>query len=403
MSGVVRKGGSRFVKTLGLISYAAVSAVLVLAVPASSQQPPIKFAIVTELTGGISGPGTNWKDAILMAVDEMNAKGGILGRKIETSVYDTQSDPPTSVAVMRRALNEKPFAILGTVYSSNTVANMHLPQQAGVPQLTGSEAAIITQKDNPNIFRSSFTQAFSMAKLAKWMAEDLKAEKVTVMWANTAFGKGGRDTFLKEWQARGKSVAADVSTELGQADFTAELTRVKNAGTRNLFLYLHEDESARLMVQLRKMGLQFDNIIGETTLCTQQTINLAREAVEGVKCHVGLTPDAALAGVQEMSKRFVARTKRDTDHNALKGYIGAYIVKAVAEATGGFDQEKFRSCLHGSFLEAAKESGLLMNLYMDDHGDLDRESFLVEVKGGRNVVVKPLPMLRGPYSKKACK
>ena len=194
-----------------------------------------------------------------------------------------------------------------------------------------------------------------------------------------------------------------MSTELNQADFTAELTQVKNSGAKNLFMYLHEDESARLMVQLRKMGLQFDNIIGETTLCTQQTINLAREAVEGVKCHVGLTPDAALPGVQEMSKRFVARTKRDTDHNALKGYIGAYIAKAVAEAMGSFDQEKFRSCLHGLTLEAAKEPGLLMDLYMDNHGDLDRQSFLVEVKGGRNVVVKPLPMLRGPYPKKACK
>ncbi|MBI2002716.1 MAG: ABC transporter substrate-binding protein, partial [candidate division NC10 bacterium] len=170
-------------KALCLVGSAVVAAVLLLAVPASSQQPPIKLAIVTELTGAISGPGTNWKDAILMAVDEMNAKGGILGRKIETSVYDTQSDPPTSVAVMRRALNEKPFAVLGTVYSSNTVANMYLPQQAGVPQITGSEAAIITQKDNPNIFRSSFTQAFSMAKLAKWLAEDLKAEKLAIMWA----------------------------------------------------------------------------------------------------------------------------------------------------------------------------------------------------------------------------
>lgn len=403
MSRIVRSTGTRSTRRLGLVGGAAAAAILLQALPASSQQPPIKLAIVTELTGGISGPGTNWKDAILMAVDEMNAKGGILGRKIETSVYDTQSDPPTSVAVIRRALNEKPFAVLGTVYSSNTVANMYLPQQAGVPQLTGSEAAVITQKDNPNIFRTSFTQAFSMAKLAKWMAEDLKAEKVAIMWANTAFGKGGRDTFLKEWQARGKSVLADVSTELNQADFTAELTQVKNSGAKNLFMYLHEDESARLMVQLRKMGLQFDNIVGETTLCTQQTINLARGAVEGVKCHVGLTPDAALPGVQEMSKRFLARTKRDTDHNALKGYIGAYIVKAVAEATGGFDQEKFRSCLHGLTLEAAKEPGLLMDLYMDNNGDLDRQSFLVEVKGGRNVVVKPLPMLRGPYPKKACK
>lgn len=389
---------TRLVRIVGV----ALMAVMCLAAPGWAQQS-VKFAIVTELTGAISGPGTNWKDAILMAVEEMNAKGGVLGRKIETSVEDTQSDPPTSVAVMRRALNDKPFVIMGTVFSSNTMANMHLAQQAGAPQITGSEAAVITQKDNPNIFRTSFTQAFGMAKVAKWMAEDLKADKVAVMWANTAFGKGGRDTFVKEWEARGKKVLVDVSTELKQADFTAELTRVKNSGATTLFLYLHEDESARLMTQLRKMGLPFESIVGETTLCTQQTIDLAKEALEGVKCHVGLTPDAALPGMREFAQKFQARTGRPADHNALKGYTGAYMVKATVEASGEWDQEKFRACLHGLSLETAKEPGLLMDLYMDKKGDLDRQSFMVEVKGGKQVVVKPVPMLGGPYPKKSCR
>jgi len=380
----------------------AVAAIVLGAAPGWAQQT-VKFAIVTELTGGISGPGTNWKDAILMAVEEMNARGGLLGRRIETTVEDTQSDPPTSVAVMRRALSDRPFVVLGTVFSSNTVANMHLAQQAGVPQITGSEAAVITQKGNPNIFRTSFTQAFGMAKVARWMAEELRAERVAVVWANTAFGKGGRDTFVREWEARGKKVVVDVSTELKQADFTAELTRVKNSGATTLFLYLHEDESARLMSQLRKMGLAFETIVGETTLCTQQTIDLAREALEGVKCHVGLTPDADLPGMREFARKFQARTGRPADHNALKGYTGAYMVKATVEATGGFDQDRFRSCLHGLYLEAAREPGLLMDLYMDDKGDLDRQSFLVEVKAGRQVVVKSVPMLGGPYPRKSCR
>lgn len=390
----------RIVRAGGLA--AAVAALVLWAVPSWAQQS-VKFAIVTELTGGISGPGTNWKDAILMAVEEMNARGGLLGRRIETTVEDTQSDPPTSVAVMRRALSDRPFVVLGTVFSSNTVANMHLAQQAGVPQITGSEAAVITQKGNPNIFRTSFTQAFGMAKVARWMADDLRADRVAVVWANTAFGKGGRDTFVKEWEARGKKVLADVSTELKQADFTAELTRVRNSGATTLFLYLHEDESARLMSQLRKMGLAFEAIVGETTLCTQQTIDLAREALEGVKCHVGLTPDAELPGMREFARKFQARTGRPADHNALKGYTGAYMVKATVEAIGGFDQERFRSCLHGLYLEAAREPGLLMDLYMDDKGDPDRQSFLVEVKAGRQVVVKSVPMLGGPYPRKSCR
>jgi branched-chain amino acid transport system substrate-binding protein len=304
---------------------------------------------------------------------------------------------------MRRALNDKPFVVFGPVFSSNTMANMHLAQEAGVPQITGSEAAVITQKGNLNIFRISFTQAFTMAKVAKWMAEDLKAEKVAAIWVNDAWGKGGWDNFNKEWKDRGKSVLVNTPTETGQVDFTAELTKAKDSGAKDLWLLIHEDESARLMSQLRKMGLQFGNIIGETTLCSEQTLHLAKEAVEGVKCHVGLTASAPLPGIREAGEKYTARTGRPADHSFLQGYVSAYMVKAVVEATGSFDQAKFRSCLHGMYLEAAKEPGLFMDMYMDDHGDVDRQSFMVEVKGGKNVVTKVLPMLRTGYPRKSCK
>ena len=68
--------------------------------------------------------------------------GGIAKRPLQSFVMDTQSDPPTSVAVMRRAINDHPFAILGTVYSSSTVANMEIARQAGIPQISGSECVL---------------------------------------------------------------------------------------------------------------------------------------------------------------------------------------------------------------------------------------------------------------------
>ena len=394
----VTAGGSmRF-----LVCCAAVAVVL-LALPASGQQPPVKAAIVNEFTGGNSGSGTGSASGAMQAAEEINAKGGILGRKVDVSQYDTQSDPPTGVAVMRRAINDKPFVIWGPGFSPNTLANMPLAQQAGVPQITAAEAALITEKGNPNIFRVSFTQVIGMAKLAKWMAEDLKAESVAVIWENDAFGKGGWDSFNTAWQARGESVVVSIPTEFQQVDFVAELTQVKRSGAKNLFIYLTEDGTSRLMVQLRKMGLQFDNIIGESTLCTEQVINLAKEAVEGVKCHVGLTASAPLPGLEELGKRFEARFKRPLDHNVLKGYLMPYVTKAVVEAIGGFDQEKFRSCLHGMYLEVAKEPGLLMDVYYDDKGDIDRQSFLTEVKSGKNVITKLLPMLRPDHPRKTCK
>ncbi|PYM19875.1 MAG: amino acid ABC transporter substrate-binding protein, partial [Candidatus Rokuibacteriota bacterium] len=79
----------------------------------ATAQSTIKVPIVVEVTGGGASVGAMWRDAVTMAIEEINRKGGVLGAKLETSVHDTQTDPPTSVAVMRRVLNDKPFAIFG--------------------------------------------------------------------------------------------------------------------------------------------------------------------------------------------------------------------------------------------------------------------------------------------------
>ena len=129
-----------------LVFVAVLVAAAALAPPASAQNP-VKLAIVAEITGGGAPSGTMWRDGVILAVEEINKKsGGVLGRPLESFVMDTQSDPPTSVAVIRRAINERPFAIMGTVYSGSTVANMEFARQAGIPQISGSESVLVVTK-----------------------------------------------------------------------------------------------------------------------------------------------------------------------------------------------------------------------------------------------------------------
>ncbi len=382
-----------------LILGVALVAMAGMVLPASAQN--VKLAIVAEITGGGAPVGATWRDGVNLAVEDINKKGGILGRRVETFLMDTQSDPPTSVAVMRRAINESPFAILGTVYSSSTVANMEIARQAGVPQITGSESVLITQKGNPNIFLTSFTQQIGFAKLVRWVAEDLKAEKIALVYVNNAFGRGGREMFLKFLKDRGKSVVADISTEPQQADFTAELTRVRASGATHLMIYSHEEENARLMIQLRKLGLKVETV-GDN-LCAQTTIDPGGDAMTGAKCHVPMTAASPVPSMMDVGRRFQEKYGRVPDHNGFKAYIGAHMVKAAVERVGAFDQAKVRDCLHNNLFTAAEEPGLLMDVYVDDKGDTDRSSFIVEVKDRKSQVVKIVPMLGGPYSKRACR
>lgn len=129
-----------------LLSLALVGA---LAPALVSAQTTVQIPNIVELSGPGAVSGTNWRDGIILAVEEINAKGGILGRKIETTHADTQSNPGVSRAQVQKALDANPYVVLGPVFSGSVKVNMLLTQAAEVPQIVGAEAADITQMGNP--------------------------------------------------------------------------------------------------------------------------------------------------------------------------------------------------------------------------------------------------------------
>lgn len=352
----------------------------------------VKIANVIELSGNGAAIGTNWKDAVEMAVEEINAAGGILGKKIELTHYDTQSNPGVSRAQLQKALDDDPYVVLGPIFSSSTRVNMALTQRAGIPQIVGSEAASITQQGHPTIFRTSFGQAMGMPKLVKYLKEDIGAKSVAVIYTNDEWGKGGRNTAKDLMMKAGIDVVADVSSEVQQVDFSAEVLKLKNAKADAIFAYTLEEESARFLNELRKQG--YDGpLVGETTIISQKVIDLAGANANGAKGHVGLTASAPVPALQEFGRKFKERTGRETDHNGIKGYIAVYVVKEATERMGKFDRDSFAKTMRGAGITTAQEPGVLMDIFFDETGDVDRASFLVEVVDGKQMVTTVLPAL----------
>src|SRR5215471_18265141 len=169
------------------IRVAALAAALCLGAGAAQAQQKVKMPIVIELSGAGAVSGTNFRDGALLAIDEINAKGGILGRKIDAPQADTQSNPGVSRAQVQKALDGDPYVLLGPVFSGSVKVNMILAQQAEIPQFTGAEAAEITQMGNDYIFRTSFGQQASMPKMAAWVANGLKAKTIAFLWVNNDY------------------------------------------------------------------------------------------------------------------------------------------------------------------------------------------------------------------------
>jgi branched-chain amino acid transport system substrate-binding protein len=370
----------------------ALAAALAIGAASAAAQQTVNMPIVIELSGAGAVSGTNFRDGAVLAIDEINAQGGILGRKISAPQSDTQSNPGVSRAQVQKAIDSNPYVILGPVFSGSVKVNMILAQQAEVPQFTGAEAADITQMGNPYIFRTSFGQQMSMPKIANYIRDSLKAKTVAVVWVNNDFGKGGRDTFTKEMAARNIKVVADISTESGQVDFAADVVKAKSANADAIFVYTNEEESARFLREARKQGVN-KPLIGETTLLGQKVIELAGDAANGARGHVGLTVDAPVAAVLAFREKFYKRYKYLPDHNGIKGYTAVYAVKHATEKIGKFDRKLLAKTMHGLTIRPEQEPGILMEATWDNNGDIDRISFLAEVVDGKQKVVQVLPKL----------
>ena len=352
----------------------------------------IKLADVAELSGGGATVGTNWKNGIDLAIEEINAKGGVLGRKLEVTHADSQSNPGVARAQVQKALDAEPYVLLGPGYSGSVKVTAPLAAEAGIAQIMGGEAAELTQGGNKFLFRTSFGQQSSMPKVAKYIADDLKAKSVAVVWVNNDFGKGGRDVIIKEFAKRNVKVAADLSTEAGQADFAADVSKLKAAAPDAVFVYVNEEESARILKELKRQGVTVP-LIGETTLIGQKVVELAGDAANGARGHVGLTTDAPVDLVKAFRDKFVKKYNYVPDHNGIKGYLAVYMIKATTDKMGKVDSKAFADTLHGLTIKAADEPGILMDVTFDQNGDIDRQGFLVEIVDGKQVIKQVLPKL----------
>jgi branched-chain amino acid transport system substrate-binding protein len=367
----------------------------VLLASAGAQAQNVKIVGLVELTGTGATSGTNFDNGMKLAVKEINAAGGILGRKIDYSSSDTQSNPGVAKGLAEKAADDGAYVVMGPVFSGSILVSMAATRRAEIPNFTGGEAAAITQQGNPYVFRTSFTQSTAMPKIAGYIKDTVKAKVVDVIYVNNDFGKGGRDLINKALEARGIKVGADVSTEPGQVDFSSAVVKVKQSGGDAVFVYSNEEESARLLRELKKQGYT-KPVIGETVLTSQKVIELAGDAANGAVAHVGLTADAPQATVKKFDEAYQREFKSRTDHNGLKGYIGIYTVKAVTEKLGKFDPKAFAAAMKNISLSAKATPGLLLDVSYDTNGDLDRESYMTKVVGGKQVVTDVLP----PVNKK---
>ncbi|MBI3988651.1 MAG: amino acid ABC transporter substrate-binding protein [candidate division NC10 bacterium] len=364
-------------------------------------KPPVKIGVIEKLTGSGSQVGIMWRDGVLLAIDEINASGGLMGSPIQPILSNLSWERAAAAEAMRALVSQNPLAIIGPVHTGLTLASMDITKEEGLPQFTASPSLAITQKGYPNIFRVHLTDAVIIFKGLRYVLDELKLDRIALIYVNDDYGQSARLGVNLYLKGRGKTLVAEVPAEPQQRDYKKALSQVKQAKAQVLIVVLPELEASFAVRQAREMKLKVE-IVGGEPLCSPTTIGLAGPAMEGVKCHVSLTPDAPLETIQQVVKRFEARYGVKPDHNALKAYMAVYVFKAAVEEAGALDPGKVISCLHGLTISAREEPGILVDVYFDEKGDMERESFFVEVKEGKQHVFRIVPPLKGPFPPKSC-
>ncbi|MCH8180014.1 MAG: ABC transporter substrate-binding protein [Proteobacteria bacterium] len=352
----------------------------------------IRITSIQELSGTGATAGTNFKNGMDLAIKEINATGGILGHKIDVNYADTQSNPGVAKGLAQKAVDDDVFAVFGPGFSGSILVSMGETRRAKIPNFTGGEAAAVTMQGNPYVFRTALGQQFAMPKAARYMVQNLKAKTVAVIYVNNDYGKGGRDMVTRSLEMMGAKVVADISTDPGKLDFSAPVLQAKQSNADVIFVYTNEEEAARCLRELKKQGVT-KPIFGETVLTGQKVIELAGDAANGAQAHIGLSVDAPVPTMRAFRARFEKAYNYVPDHNGIKGYTSVYVMKAGIEKVGKVDRAAFVNAMHSLSVSAAKYPGVLMDVTYNDKGDLDRDSFIVEVRNGKQEVKEVLPAL----------
>jgi branched-chain amino acid transport system substrate-binding protein len=319
---------------------------LTLVAAAAHAEDTVKIGVIQPLTGSVAYNGTTDVNGIKLALSEINAKGGVLGKKVELVIEDGQCKPANSVnAAEKLAQRDKVVGLIGAFCSSATAAIMPVAQSNKIPLITGvSSAPGLTEKGNPWFFRATETDALLAKSFAKILANQLKLKKVAYIGVNDDFGRGSVDEFEKQMTALGATTAMKEYFEHGTSDFYTLLTKLKASGADGVFVSAETQDGSTFVKQKAELGLSI-KVFGVGSWATADFMQLAGSAANGIYAAVPYASTMKTPKNETFVKAYEAQYKAPPGKYSAAGYNSLNIlVDAIARAQST-DADKIRAAL----------------------------------------------------------
>lgn len=368
-------------------------AALALAATPAAAAEPIRVGALLSVTGPAAFLGGPEQRTLEMAVEELNARGGLLGRPVRLVVKDTAGSPEKAVSLARQLIDEEQvFAIIGPATSGETMAVKALAESSGTLLLSCAAAEVIV---NP-VARWVFKTAQKDSHAAAMIFQEIRRRgltRVAVLTSNTGFGKAGKEQLERLAPEHGLQVVASETYDKAATDLTAEVTKVKAAGAQALVNWSIEPAQAIVLKNARQLGLGIP-IFQSHGFGNVQYVRAAGAAADGVVFPMGRVvvaealPDRypQKAVLVAYKRAYEARFKEDVSGFGGYAYDALLILAQATRAAGTLDRERVRAAVEG--IKGLTGVSGTFNLSPTDHNGLAPDSFeLLTVKDGKFAIL----------------
>jgi branched-chain amino acid transport system substrate-binding protein len=342
------------------------------AAPAVHAQTTVKIGTVSPLSGSGAHQGKDIENGARMAIDELNAKGAMVGGKKVKWVLqpeDDGADPKMGTAAAQKLVDAGAVAVVGHLNSGTTVPASKIYNSAGIPQISpAATTPLYTRQGYKTAFRVVANDGLVGRTLASYSIKTLHATKIAVIDDRTAFGQGLADEFVKGVKtAGGAQVVSRQFTNDKATDFNAILTQIRAHKPDVVFYGGMDAVAGPLLKQMKALGIGARLVSGDG-ICSEKLPQLAGDALgnDHVLCVVagGVTgPEEAAA--KAFGERYRQRYKMELQTYAPYAYDAVMVFAGAMQQAGSSDPAKFLPAL-----AKIKHQGVTGSIAFDPHGDL---------------------------------
>ncbi len=346
------------------------------------------FSQVVELSGPRAREGDAWRNGVELAVQEINAAGGVLGQGLSMITLNIENGH----AAVQRALEPPPLALLGPL--GDAAARMAAPmaRAANVACITGAEAPDLTGFGS--VVRATPGLAVRAPRLAGWMAGQMNVHRVGIAWGTLEPGRTGHEFWVRALRTAGLDITMDQGIAPTATSIVGQVGAFARDSVEAVLLLLPPADALRFLREFRRQNLQ-KPVVGDSVLAAPRFVARAGQEVEGVRCQVDFLADppapgtASATAMAGFAARYRGAFKEEPDSPSVRGYTAVGLLAAGLDRLGRPDHAGLASALKGLRIKAGAP-GMILDTAIEPSGEMTRPTFMIEIRSGKPALLATL-------------